>query len=39
MTPPSSYGQQPASGKICPHCKRVVKADYSICPYCDKKLR
>jgi hypothetical protein len=39
MTPTSSYGQQLTSGKVCPHCKRVVKADYSICPYCDKRLR
>jgi len=39
VTSSSSYDQQPASGKICPHCKRVIKADYSICPYCDKRLR
>ena len=35
----SSSGQQLTSGKTCPHCKRIVKADYSICPYCNKKLK
>lgn len=39
VNPPSSYGQQLAPSKMCPHCKRMVKADYSICPYCDKRLR
>jgi hypothetical protein len=36
---PSSNAQQPTSGKTCPHCKRTVKGDYSVCPYCYKKLR
>jgi hypothetical protein len=35
-----SYSQQPISGgKICPHCKRTVRADYNICPYCYKKMK
>jgi hypothetical protein len=37
-TQPSSYGQL-TSGKTCPHCKRTVRADYNICPYCNKRLR
>ncbi len=35
----SSYAQQSPFTKICPHCKRIVKDDYNLCPYCDKKLR
>jgi hypothetical protein len=35
----SSTVQQPVVGKTCPHCKRVVKADYNICPYCYKRIR
>ena len=37
---PSSYAQQPMSGgKTCPNCHRAVRADYSICPYCYKRMR
>jgi hypothetical protein len=36
---PSPYGQQPPFTKICPRCKRIVKEDYNLCPYCDKKLK
>lgn len=36
---PSSTVQQSTVGKTCPHCKRVVKADYNICPYCYKRIR
>lgn len=36
---PSSSVQQTSSGRTCPHCKRTVKGDYSVCPYCYKKLR
>ena len=36
---PSSSVQQPISGRTCPHCKRTVTGDYSICPYCYKKMR
>jgi len=35
-----SYSQQPSSiTKICPHCKRTVKGDYSVCPYCYKRMK
>jgi hypothetical protein len=36
---PSSNVQQPTSGRTCPHCKRTVSGDYSVCPYCFKKMR
>jgi hypothetical protein len=36
---PSRYGQRQSFTKICPRCKRVVKDDYNLCPYCDKRLR
>ena len=36
---PSSSTQQSTSERTCPHCKRTVKGDYSICPYCYKKMR
>jgi hypothetical protein len=35
----SNTVQQSAVGKTCPHCKRVVKADYNVCPYCYKRIR
>ena len=35
----SSSVQQSTSERTCPHCKRTVKGDYSICPYCYKKMR
>jgi hypothetical protein len=35
----SSTVQQSAVGKTCPHCKRVVKEDYNVCPYCYKRIR
>ena len=42
-TTPSStpnYNQQPSSGeKICPHCKRTIRGDYNVCPYCYKRLK
>jgi hypothetical protein len=35
-----SNNQQPSSGeKICPHCKRTVRGDYSVCPYCYKRMK
>jgi len=35
-----SYSHQPTSGtKVCPHCKRTVRADYSVCPYCYKRMK
>lgn len=36
---PASSVQQSTSGKVCPNCKRTVKGDYSVCPYCYKKMR
>jgi hypothetical protein len=36
---PSSSVQQSTSERICPHCKRTVRGDYSVCPYCYKKMR
>lgn len=39
------YGQPPTRSpsspftKVCPRCKRAVRDDYNICPYCDKRLR
>ena len=38
--PTPSYSQQPTSGtKTCPNCKRAVRADYSVCPYCYKRMK
>jgi len=35
-----SYSQQQTSGtKMCPHCKRTVRGDYSVCPYCYKRMK
>ena len=31
--------QQPPSTMICRHCKRAVRDDLNICPYCSKRLR
>jgi hypothetical protein len=42
---PTAYGSSPYgrtggyTQSICPNCKRVVKEDYTRCPYCDKRLR
>ena len=36
---PSSTVQQTSSVRTCPHCKRTVKGDYSVCPYCYKRMR
>ena len=36
---PSSSVQQTSSGRTCPNCKRTVKGDYSVCPYCYKRMR
>jgi hypothetical protein len=38
-TQTSSYSRPPPYTKICPHCKRGVRNDQNICPYCDKRLR
>ncbi len=33
---PTGYSS-PGSTKVCSHCKRSVKIDYSVCPYCRKR--
>lgn len=38
-TQPSSYSRPPPYTKICPHCKRAVRNDQNVCPYCDKRLK
>ena len=38
-TQPSSYSRPAPYTKICPHCKRAVRNDQNICPYCDKRLK
>lgn len=35
---PASSAQQSNSVRTCPHCKRTVKGDYSVCPYCYKRM-
>ena len=37
--PPSSNVQPSAAGRTCPHCGRVVRGDYNICPYCYKRIK
>jgi hypothetical protein len=36
---PPSYSHLPSFTKVCPRCKQIVKDDYNLCPYCDKKLK
>jgi len=38
-TQSSSYSRPAPYTKICPHCKRAVRNDQNICPYCDKRLK
>ena len=38
-TQSSSYSQPAPYTKICSHCKRTVRDDQNICPYCDKRLK
>ena len=38
-TQQSSYSRPDPYTKICPHCKRSVRNDQNICPYCDKRLK
>jgi Tol biopolymer transport system component len=38
-TPSSSYSRPSPYTKICSHCKRSVRNDQNICPYCDKRVR
>jgi len=35
----SSYNRSSPYTKICSHCKRSVRNDQNICPYCDKRLK
>jgi hypothetical protein len=39
LNQPSSYSQPGHYTKTCPRCKKVVRDDQNICPYCDKRLR
>lgn len=34
-----SYSKPQPFTKACPHCKRMVRDDYNLCPYCQKRLR
>jgi hypothetical protein len=37
---PSRYGQSSAvSTRVCPRCRQTIRADYSICPHCNKRLK
>jgi hypothetical protein len=38
-TESSSYSRPAPYTKICPNCKRSVRNDQNICPYCDKRLK
>jgi hypothetical protein len=38
-SPPHSYAKPQLYTKTCPRCKRMVRDDYNLCPYCDKKLK
>ncbi len=38
-TQTSSYSRPAPYTKICPHCKKSVRNDQNICPYCDKRLK
>jgi hypothetical protein len=33
------YNLQPAKTTICRHCKRSVREDYSVCPFCRKRIK
>ncbi len=34
----SSYSRPPSRSKTCSHCKRSVREDQNICPYCNKRV-
>lgn len=36
---PATSTQPPPYTKICKHCKRTVRDDLNVCPYCYKRLR
>jgi hypothetical protein len=35
----SSISRPPAYSKTCPHCKRGIRNDQNVCPYCYKKIK
>jgi hypothetical protein len=36
---PATNIQKPPFTRVCKHCKRTVRDDLNICPYCSKRLR
>ncbi len=37
---PSRYGQPSAvSTRVCPRCRQTIRADYSVCPHCNQRLK
>ncbi len=36
---PSRYGQVAGVTRVCPRCRRTVRADYSVCPHCNQRLK
>ena len=36
---PATNIQQPPFTRVCRHCKRTVRDDLNICPYCSKRLK
>ena len=34
----SGYSKPSAPSKTCPHCKRSVRIDQNVCPYCNKRI-
>ena len=30
--------EQPSTGRLCPHCGKVLQADWVNCPYCGEKI-
>ena len=37
--PSSSYSKPAPYTRVCSHCKRTVRNDQNICPYCDKRIK
>jgi len=33
------YGQSAVATRVCPRCRQTIRADYSVCPNCHKRLR
>ena len=36
---PPRYGQPAVATRVCPRCRQTIRADYSVCPHCHKRLR